>query len=411
MEHHDVLVIGGGISGLAFARAAAERGRAALVLEASGRLGGAVHTVPGPDGFWCELGAHTAYNSYGGVLRAVAAAGLDARIRPRVKAPFRLLVDGALRSIPSQLSFWRLVPSLLRAPFTRKDGRTVRSYFSRLVGAKNYARVMAPMLAAVPSQPADDFPATMLFKKRPRDKATPRSFTFDAGLGALVDAYTAPDAVTTRVGAPVTRVAAAPDGGFVVTLDSGERLAATHVAVALPPDAAARLLADAFPDVAEPLSRVAVTTVDSLALILPAERAALPPLAALIPAAPDAFFSVVSRDVVPDLAWRAFTFHFRPGLDRDARLTRACEVLGVAPADLTATHERTSALPSPAPDHPALVADLDARLADTGLALCGAYFAGLALEDCHARAEAEAARVLGPLPAPGPGDDRPRPDA
>jgi oxygen-dependent protoporphyrinogen oxidase len=56
-------------------------------------------------------------------------------------------------------------------------------------------------------------------------------------------------------------------------------------------------------------------------------------------------------------------------------------------------------LPSPARDHAATVAAIDAAI-PAGLALTGNYFAGLAIEDCVARSKAEWARVAGAAAPP-----------
>jgi len=392
MSDHDVIVVGGGISGLSFAWGAASRGREVLVLDAASRFGGCLHSPHVEGGYWFELGAHTAYNSYGGLIAILEGLGLVDRLVAREKAPFRLLVDGELRSVGKELSLLRLFASLPRAPFTKKDGRTAREYFSRLVGKRNYERVMAPMLAAVPSQPADDFPATMLFKKRPRRKDILRSFTLDGGLGTVADAIAGMPGVEARSDSAVASVA--PEGErFAVTLASGERLVADRVAVALPPDAAARVLAGAWPALAAPLGRIGVVGVDTLGLVVSADRIDLPRVAGIVPKTRDLFYSVVTRDVVPDAGHRAFSFHFGSGLTPGDRLGRALSVLGLKEDELLASFERTSRLPSPRPGHPAIVGELDAALADTGLALTGSYFAGLAIEDCISRSNAELTRL------------------
>ena len=50
-------------------------------------------------------------------------------------------------------------------------------------------------------------------------------------------------------------------------------------------------------------------------------------------------------------------------------------------------------LPAPRVNHAAIVADIDGRLENTGLALTGNYFTGLAIEDCMARASSEWQRL------------------
>src|SRR5512134_2587007 len=96
MEHAEVIVAGGGISGAAFAWRAARAGRRVLLLEGGERLGGCLHSHRAPDGSWFELGAHTAYNSYGGFLDLAAGSGAVDRIVQRgpARARFGYLRDG-----------------------------------------------------------------------------------------------------------------------------------------------------------------------------------------------------------------------------------------------------------------------------------------------------------------------------
>src|SRR6186713_2158365 len=91
VARHDVVVIGAGISGLAFAAHAARAGRSVLVLEADEHAGGCLATRPGPDGFWIELGAHTCYNSYGAFLELLEMIGAMGELQPRGKPVLRFL--------------------------------------------------------------------------------------------------------------------------------------------------------------------------------------------------------------------------------------------------------------------------------------------------------------------------------
>ncbi len=399
----DVLVLGAGISGMAFAERAQRAGRTVTVLEASDRVGGCLHSErldggPGDgdgDAYWYELGAHTCYNSYGGLLDILGEVRLRDRLLAREKAPFRLLTEDGVTPIAKRL---KKLP-LLAAPFRLlgarkdKDHRTVRDYYGRLVGRDNYDRAFGALLSAVPSQDASDFPADMLFKKRPRDKAAPRSFTVDGGLGAIPEAIARLPGVEVHLG--VRAAGLTLRGSDVdVTTEGGERWRAKVVVLATPPDRAAAITRGGLPRLADALGKIAVAEVDTLALVLPHEAVSLERVAGLVPVPSDDFFSVVTRDVVPHPTLRAFAFHFRPGLSPERRRARALEVLGVEPTQVRAWAARTSRLPSPRLGHRALVQAIDGAIAGRPVAVVGAYFAGLAIEDCVGRARAEAARVL-----------------
>jgi len=400
MDKRSILVIGGGISGLAVAWHAVQAGREPLVLEGGARLGGCLDTRTGPDQFWFELGAHTLYNSYGALLDLALAGPSPAAVVARgdARKRFGLLRDGHLTtmgplSVFRQFGWWELATSAPRGLFGRKDRRTTREHFSRLVGARNYQRVLAPFLSAVPSQPVDDFPAAgpgSLFKKRPRRKQLVKSFTFEGGVGAVVKAVTAAG-VEARVEARVVSLTRG-DRGYQVELAGGERLHAPVVALATDAATAAGLIEPAHPELAGALARVATVAIDTVGVVVARDAVDLPELAFVVPA-DDVFWSVVTRDPVPDPHRRAFTFHFKPGLERGQRLARAARLLGVEPEAFELVAERHTVLPAPGRDHAALVADIDRALTGLPLAVAGNYFAGMAIEDCVARARAEWQRV------------------
>ncbi len=391
MADHEAIVIGGGISGLSFAYAVASAGQRVLLLEKSDQLGGCVHSERHADGFWFELGAHTCYNSYNGVIEMIEACGMRDQITPRARVSFRLLRDGELRSIPSELSFLEIARSVPRIFGAKKEGQTVRSYYSRLAGQRNYERVLSPMFAAVPSQDADDFPATMLFKKRPRRKDILRSFTLTGGLQTLIDGLASRAEIETTANVEVSRVERT-GSCFVVHTGDGRRFSTRTLLLAIPPTQAADLLCGDFPELAKPLQRIRVTTVKSVGVVVAADMLATPPVAGII-ARGDLFYSAVSRDTVPDERYRAFTFHLRPGHDAEARMERITEVLGVERRHLERVVERQVQLPAPTLGHEDIAREIDHLTAGTRLSIGGNFFAGLALEDCVGRSFSEARRL------------------
>jgi UDP-galactopyranose mutase len=401
MVANDVLVVGGGLSGLSFAWKAVQAGHAVTVLERGAQPGGCFQSQRQADGYWFEMGAHTAYNSYGGFIEVAAGTGLVARMIPRgpQRAHFGLLRDGQYRWLtpPRILGELGWFEAALHFPFgvlAGKASKTVRAYYERLLGKRNYARVFAPFFAAVPSQCADDFPATgpgSLFKTRPRRKDMLRSYGFDGGLQTVLDAVAALTGVRVETGVDV-RALRRCNGGFEAVAADGRRWQAPMAALAASVDQAARLLGDDWPSTAAEVGRIASVVVDSVGVVLPRARCWLPEIAFLVPV-DDVFHSAVTRDPFPDPDRRAFTFHFKPGLTRDQRLGRMADVLRVGIAELGNVVERQLVLPAPRVDHAARLAAIDASLAGERLAVVGNYLEGLAIEDCVQRAFAEWARV------------------
>ncbi len=390
--HHDLIVLGAGISGASLAHTCARGGLEVLVAEKTNGLGGCLHSHRAPEGYWFELGAHTCYNSYRTLLELLEACGALDKVLPRAKAPFRLYADGKVRSLFSELKLWQLLAHAPRVFGARKEQRTVRDYYSALVGPDNYARVFGPLFAAVPSQPADEFPAEMLFKKRERRKELPRSFTLGGGLQTAVDVLLDSPKISVQLNAEATEVSR--DGErYRVRFSDGAERTARFLALATPPDVGARLLAKTHPQIASELGRIAVTPVRSLGVVVKREATPLGPMTFLIPLGAD-FFSAVTRDPVPDPTWRGFTFHFPPSTTKDTALARIASVLRVDASGFEQVVEREVVLPSPRLGHAAIAQAIEGAVLQEPLAVTGNFFGGLAIEDCVLRSRAEGQRLL-----------------
>ncbi len=404
MESRDVVVVGGGVSGLSFAWNAARAGRKVLVLEGSERLGGCLDSRRTAAGYWYELGAHTCYNSYAGLLEIIEATGLRDRIVPRgdARKRFAFLRDGAIDmlgpiSVLLRFDKGELLRNVFRGMRASKDGATTCGWYSGVVGKRNYSRILAPFLSAVPSQNVDSFPAAgpgSLFKKRARRKDVVKSFTLDGGLASVASAVAAVPGIETLTGA-VVREVRRNGAGFAVHLADGRSFEAPVVSVAVPPSMAAAQLRADFPDLASELARIGMAATESVGVVVRRDRLKLPEMAFLVPAE-DIFWSAVTRDPVPDPGWRAFAFHFRTGRTEEERLGRIAALLQVARSDFEEVTRRMTLLPSPVLGHDRVVGELDRMLSGSRLALTGNYFDGLAIEDCVQRSRAEWARVAAP---------------
>jgi protoporphyrinogen oxidase len=388
MSRYDVIIIGAGISGLSLAHYCARDGLKTLVLEKSERTGGCFHSRRFDSGFWLEMGAHTCYNSYANFIGIIEDCGLLEKLQSREKVPFKLLVDSRIRSFPSELSFLELFFSVPRIFTTKKQGQSVKSYYSKIVGRRNYERVLGPAINAVPSQSADDFPAGMLFKKRERRKDVIKKYSLPGGLQTITDAIASESGIDVRTGTDVQAVGF-ESNVFSVATPVG-RFESGALALAAPPSAASDMTKDSFPELSSQLSRIKMASVESVGVVVKKDATSVEPVAGIIPAS-DIFFSAVSRDTVRDDAYRGFTFHFGPGVEHEAKSRRIREVLGVD--GFEEVSEGRSALPSPVLGHEQLVADIDRMLEGKRLLLTGNYFAGLAIEDCVLRSLSEFDRL------------------
>lgn len=399
----DVVVVGAGVSGLAFAFRAAKAGRRVLVMEReAGRVGGCLHSHRLGDGFWFELGAHAAYATYGGFVEMAITTGALAGLleRGRARGRFGVGAAGAWRwsgpaGLLNRLHWLDAALHLPAGLLAGKAGRSVEEYYSALLGPRNFRELVSPLFAAVTTQSADGFPvvgAGSLFKRRPRSQGVPRSFGIRGGLQTLCEAVSVMPGVRVLGGAEARRLRRSGDG-FAMELTDGRTIEAAICALATPAPEAAALAERDWPGVAGALRRIRTSTTETLGVVLPRERP-VPPEVAFLVATDGPFHSAVTRDVFRDARWRAFAFHFKSGrATRDEKLRSAAEALGVKPSDFACVVEARRTLPSPRVGHHEIVRDITAALDGKRLAITGDYFDGLAIEDCVQRSFGEWARV------------------
>ncbi|MEW8184518.1 MAG: FAD-dependent oxidoreductase [Candidatus Thiodiazotropha endolucinida] len=390
----DLLVVGAGISGLGMAQMAKRQGIEPLILEAGSHIGGAInsHRFETDEGrFWAELGGHTCYNSYGNLLQLLEESGQLGNLQPKRKLRYRLQTGGRLTSIPSRLNYLELLGALPRLWMSKKAERTVADYFGHIMGQRNFEQVLGPALDAVVCQPAADFPADALFRKKPRRKEIVRSYTGPEGLQSFVGGIAS--GLEIRRDSPVIRLEKGDNRYQAVTRDGA--IQAKHIALAVAPDVAAKIILESMPDLAARLQEIEMASIESHAVLVRADRVRLPPLAGII-GVEDDFYSVVSRDPVPDETYRAFTFHFRPnGLDEAGRMTRISEVLGVGMEAIESHASCSNRLPALRLGHHERISWIDNVLQGGSLALTGNWFSGVSIEDSLIRSNQECQRLFG----------------
>ena len=395
MATQDVVIIGGGISGLSLAFYCSQAGMKTTLIEKSNTVGGsfASHQCMGKgDSFWFELGAHTCYSSYQNLLGIVETCGIADMIIPREKVPFTLLLDGKVKSITAGLNIFELLLSAPNLFFQKKENQTVKSYYSKIVGAGNYRNTISHFFNAVPSQVTDDFPADMMFKSRPKRKDVLKNYTFKGGLQSVAYTISARKGIQVRVGSAAESVVQT-GGKYVVRTADGNEYSAGALALAIPSAAAASLLQDVNQAVAHHLGQLKSADVDSVGVVVKKSGVSLKPVAAII-SPNDIFYSMVSRDTVPDDNYRGFAFHFRPGIDEDKKLKRISEVLGIHKSKFEHRASKMNVVPSLRLGHREWARKVDDLLGGAkNLYLTGNYFGGMAIEDCVSRSRDEFDRM------------------
>ena len=395
MMQNDVVVVGAGISGLSLAFYCVEAGFKTTLLEKNDTLGGSFaspHYNGNGKKFWLELGAHTCYSSYQNLLDIVEACGITESIIPRAKVPFTLLVNDKIKSIVSRLNILELLVSAPNFFKLKKDGQSVKSYYSKIVGEKNYNEVISHFFNAVPSQKTDDFPADMMFKSREKRKDMLKNYTFKGGMQSVARVIAAKSGLNVFTSQDVNSVKY-ENGLYIIRNASGGEYSAKTLVMATPSSVASKLLWDINPDIANHLGQLKAAEVDSVGVIVRKDTVTVKPVAAMI-SPNDVFFSIVSRDTVPDDNYRGFTFHFKPGLDDKTKRSRITEVLGVSFSKIEHTISKINTVPTLGMGHHKWLEKTDMLLkGKKNLLLTGNYFGGMAIEDCVSRSKSEMARL------------------
>ena len=293
----EILIVGGGISGLSIAWWLAQSGLPVEVWEADARAGGKIDSHR-QDGYLTERAAALLVNHRPEVAQLVRQAGLENRkvLRgPVARSRRYLLRNGELVPLPMRLGAlvrsplwsWRGKLRLLAEPFIpagHREDESVSEFITRRLGREMLDQAMEPFvagtLAADPDRAcaASTLPRLTALERRygslaagvlahkllrRRTACAAETFSFDGGMGTLVNALAQAPNVYVR---PRHRIIALePDNaGWRVTADTpfGVRtVCARQVVLTTPAPATAKLLAPLDAEIAELLRGIAYAPV------------------------------------------------------------------------------------------------------------------------------------------------------
>jgi len=290
MSDVDVLVIGGGISGLAVARLLAHRGLRAEVWEKEARPGGKIATDQ-RDGYLTERAAAMVLNFRPEVSRFMRDFDLtDSRIM-RDGAANRYLVDhGKLLPVPLKIGAMICSPlwstrgklRLLAEPFIprgKNENETVAEFVNRRLGSEVLEKAMGPFITGPLASDPDlasalaTLPRLIALEKRygsltlgvfvhkvlqRRTAVETEAFSFRGGMATLIDKLAQSDGVCFHSQRSVTELIPRGNGWTIhATSPQGEHsVRARQVVLCVPADVAASLLEPVDNDLAELLSGI-----------------------------------------------------------------------------------------------------------------------------------------------------------
>lgn len=442
-----VVVIGGGISGLASAHALLERDLDVRLFESSARLGGNVRTVhrdgylidEGPDS-WVVTKPHATElcKALGLGDRLIETIPDNRRVYMRTERGLIPLPEGLMLGIPTRILPLATTPLLswkgkaraaldlvLPARRDRDEDESLGAFVERRLGREVLDQLVAPLLGGLYTGDVHELSLRATFPQlaaleekggliRGALAMTPNTttrgsgfLTLRGGVGELIDALAALLGDVVRRETPVTRVAREGDEYVVETSAGAHR--ADHVVLAGPAHVAARLLADVSDAAANELSHVPYSSASTVFLAY--SRGDIPhPLDAtgyLVPKkAPGK--ALASTWVTSKWPFRApdnkvlmRVFFGAADIDRtdDDLITRARDEMRDA-LRVTATPELVHvarfrcASPQPRVGHPARLERIAAALAEhRGLHAVGSAYDGVGLGDCVRQGQSVADRI------------------
>ncbi|MDU1890861.1 MAG: FAD-dependent oxidoreductase [Dysgonomonas sp.] len=396
-KKYDCIIIGGGISGISFAHYLHIAGKNVLILEKESKVGGQVQSIFSQTNahYWRELGAHTCYNSYTHLLSILKDINGTEAIQSLGKGSYVLYSGGKIKKMFSEVSIIPMMFNGLRMFSLAKTGKTVKEYFSKIVGIGNYNRLFSRLFRAVICQNADNYPAELFLKhRRDRYKEFPRKYSFKEGISSFLDTIIEKDSLKVKVSSEVIDIQENLSSGYDVITSDNKVYHASNVAFAANPDTTATLLREIEPSLYLLLASIPSFYSESLNVMVSKDKLDIDNVAGIIPVSDD-FMSAVSRDLIEDENLRSFTFHFEKGKKSEKeKLDIVCNVLNITENDIIESKIIQHTLPALGIQHLDMAGQIEKGRVRDGIYVLGNYFYGLSLEDCIHRSKDEFDRFL-----------------
>ncbi len=385
----EIVVVGGGISGVCFAHYCAVNGYKVKLYEKH-RPGGCLDSKSIDRNYFFELGGHTLTYKYKTLLEMLAYYDATAQLIKIPDLKFETYRNGRFQSLFKNMGFGSLFWSLPKAMGSSKTGKTIRTYYSSILGKKNYARLFHYLFRAILCQDPDEFPAELLFKKRKANKQYPRKFALKKGVQQLVDIVLQNPNIQSYHETPVTRISG-EQGKYELWFGNQLLTVASAVCFACPSATAAKLLHTLHPETAQKLATLSTAKIDTL-LVHVKDKECIADRHKSILCLDQSFYAAIYHHVEGEKYW---VFHFDGNKHTTIEKVRIiARIFGTDAHNIQPISERQSELPRLTLAGYKVVREVEKQLTNPGIYLATNYMEGLAIEDCCVRAKKEALRFV-----------------
>lgn len=389
----DIVIIGGGISGLSLASKLAHENKKVLILEAKEEFGGCLKTTYKEESdFWLEMGAHTFYNKYVNVIKLIQENELESDIIAREKTGMKVFTTKTV-SILSQINFLELFTNIISSFKKKKEGKNVKEYFSSLLGKGNYDKLFRSLFSAVIVQDADNFSSEFFLKRRKtKNKEFPKSFILEKGMSSLVNKILEHKNIEFATNSEVIEIS--KEDNYVVKTKNGDEYSASDLALACNPMHASKLMATLNSGLASLLSDFVCNRIITKSYIINKDKLNIDKLSFIIPTENNYCFSMTTRDVKTHSEYRGFSFHLKPSTPQAEQNNIVNALLNGINGEKYLAEQVSHILPRLSSRHREIKKELISEIKKSDVYITGNFFNGLSLEDCVERSEHEFQRYL-----------------
>jgi protoporphyrinogen oxidase len=337
------------------------------------------------------MGGHTVYNSYANTLEFIKENKIRKSVQKRNKLPF-LFVDkhSHIKSIFKNINLFSAAFYYIKNRNIDKRDLSVSQYSSKVFGKKNHAKTFKYCFDAVLSQDSSKFPMRYLFKKYPRDKSFPRSFTFTQGLSTFFKNSANLNVVKDQV---ISIKKTNNNTWNVKTKNT--TYTATNICIATPWNITETLLNDILPNISQHKNRPTMSKLLSVAIVVNKKSIdALSDISGLI-GKEQFFYSAISRDIVKHDNLRALVFHCKNDKQTEQEIvSKISDLLSLDKNDILYVTSKYNILPCYNTNHENFISDLDLELSNyNNLYVTGNYIDRIAIENCIKRSVKEVNRL------------------